>query len=446
MKLLNIKPYILKIASSVAVVLLGTALSYGQATSNSPYSFFGLGDRISEGMIRNMSMGDTKYATYNAFHLNPANPASYASLKATSFNLAVNYQVNNLSSNAGSQRYDVAGMRYFGLGIPVSKRFGAALGLTPMTQLGYDISSTGTTDNETISTSYNGRGGLSRVFVGLGYELVSDTMQTLSIGTNLSYIFGPLEYTSLVSFPENTSAYRTFTNSRYNVSDLSADFGVQYKRDLARKAHLDRYVIIGASYKLGGDMRTRRREFASSLDGAIIKDTLIFSQDTGNIYVPARFGIGAGMEFYNRNTKRRLFVNAEFEYGAWSQMERFGENENLQDSWRTSFGLEFIPDDDAIRGMFKIMSYRAGFHYGKTYLNVNNQDIFDYGVTFGIGIPLVKSKSLYARSTSINIGYEFGERAYNNTGLISEQYSNLMIGVVLTPSFWDKWFQKRRIN
>jgi len=418
----------------------------GQATTNSPYSFYGLGDRVSEGMVRSISMGDTKYAISDAFHLNPSNPASYSNLKTTSFNIALHYQVNNLTSNAGTQRYDVAGMRYFGLGMPISKRFGAALGLTPMTQMGYDMDATGATENESVRSIYTGEGGLSRVFIGLSYELLTDSVQSLRVGSNLSYIFGPLEYNSQTRFPENSSTFTSFRRTRYNLSDISADFGVQYRRDLARKRHLDRYVIVGATYNLGGDMRTRSEVFAGSLDGNIIKDTVVFTQDTGNTYIPHRFGGGVGMEFYNRNTKRRLFINADVEYGAWSQMTRLGENQNLQDSWRTAFGMEFTPDDDAIRGLFKIMSYRAGAHYGKTYLNVNNQDIFDYGITFGLGIPLVKSKSAYARSSSINISYEFGERAYDNTGLISEQYSNFLVGIVLTPSFWDRWFQKRKIN
>jgi len=170
---LSIKYYVIN-----TIVSLGLFFSvlnvFGQATINSPYSFYGLGDRVSDGMVRSISMGDTKYAISNSFHLNPSNPASYSSLKTTSFNLAMHYQVNNLSSGNGSQRYDVAGMRYFGLGIPISKRIGAALGLTPVTQMGYDISALGSTQNEGVETSYNGKGGLSRVFLGLSYELVSN--------------------------------------------------------------------------------------------------------------------------------------------------------------------------------------------------------------------------------------------------------------------------------
>ena len=418
----------------------------GQATSNSPYSSFGLGDRISEGMVRNMSMGDTKYSASDYFHLNPANPASYSRLIATSFNVGFNYQVNNLTGENGSQRYDVAGLRYFGLGFPISKRVGAALGLTPLTQTGYDINASGTVDGEFVRTNYSGDGGISRAFIGLSYEIISDSNRQLSVGSNLSYIFGPVSEITTINFPSNGSAYSTYESQRLNHSDLSADLGVQYRMDLARKNHLDRFLTIGGTYKFGGNIRTRKEVLLGNLDLGRLKDTLAAGSDTGNVFIPARFGVGVGMEFFNRNTKRRLQVHAEYEFGAWSQMEVFGVNEGLNDNWQLAAGAEYIPDAEAIRGFFKTMRYRGGFHYGKTYLNVNNEDIYKYGITFGLGIPLVKSKSVYATSSSINIGLETGQRAYNNTGLISEQYTNLLVGIVLTPSFWDRWFQKRRID
>ena len=78
--------------------------------------------------------------------------------------------------------------------------------------------------------------------------------------------------------------------------------------------------------------------------------------------------------------------------------------------------------------------YRAGFRYENTGLLINNQSINDYGMNFGIGLPVTYSK--------INIGVEFGKKGTTSNGLIEENYFNLSIGLSLS----DKWFRKRKID
>lgn len=65
---------------------------------------------------------------------------------------------------------------------------------------------------------------------------------------------------------------------------------------------------------------------------------------------------------------------------------------------------------------------------------LKNESINDYGMTFGLGLPVGLSK--------INIGFELGKKGTTTQNLIQENYFNLNIGLSLS----DLWFRKREIN
>ena len=89
------------------------------------------------------------------------------------------------------------------------------------------------------------------------------------------------------------------------------------------------------------------------------------------------------------------------------------------------------------------MRYRAGFRYQQTHININGDQIGEYGINFGVGIPLMKSSPY----SSVNIGFEVGERGKEATGLVREQYTALTVGVTLAPRpLYDRWFYKRKID
>jgi len=67
---------------------------------------------------------------------------------------------------------------------------------------------------------------------------------------------------------------------------------------------------------------------------------------------------------------------------------------------------------------------------------VNNAEINDFGITFGVGLPLGRSLP------NINLGFEIGKRGTTEADLIEENYIKINLGF----SFNDIWFQKRKIN
>ena len=74
--------------------------------------------------------------------------------------------------------------------------------------------------------------------------------------------------------------------------------------------------------------------------------------------------------------------------------------------------------------------------YSDVGLNINNQNIDEFGITFGAGLPLGGTFS------NANIGFEFGERGTTDADLIKEKYFNLHLSLSLN----SRWFQKRKYN
>ena len=82
------------------------------------------------------------------------------------------------------------------------------------------------------------------------------------------------------------------------------------------------------------------------------------------------------------------------------------------------------------------MVYRADVHFENTGLEINNETINEFGISFGVGLPVGPWFS------NANIGFEFGKRGTTNANLIQENFMNLQISLSLN----DEWFKKRKYN
>jgi hypothetical protein len=115
---------------------------------------------------------------------------------------------------------------------------------------------------------------------------------------------------------------------------------------------------------------------------------------------------------------------------------RFNDIDNVEyeNSTKFSLGGYYIPKYNSFNRYLERVTYRAGFNYENTGLIINNESINNYGITFGLGLPLGGSFS------NINIGFEYGKRGTTNAGLVEENYTNVFISLSLS----DRWFVKRK--
>ena len=131
------------------------------------------------------------------------------------------------------------------------------------------------------------------------------------------------------------------------------------------------------------------------------EDTLFTrSEEKGNIEFPLTYG--AGISYVKDN---RLEINADYYHQSWSDTKFFGqENPFLTDLDKFAAGAEWIPERFSIGSYLNRIAYRAGLKYEKSYLMLNNQRINDFGISFGVGLPIYRSNS------TINFSAELGRR------------------------------------
>jgi hypothetical protein len=80
--------------------------------------------------------------------------------------------------------------------------------------------------------------------------------------------------------------------------------------------------------------------------------------------------------------------------------------------------------------------YRAGLYYEKTGLNINSESINEFGISFGLGLPV---GDLFSNA---NLGFEIGKRGTTKNNLIQENFVNFQLSLSLN----DRWFQKRKYD
>jgi len=423
--------------------------------TSSPYSLFGIGDPLSINNTMGLSMGDVKYAMDRPFYLNTANPASYASLKAATFSVGAMLNRTRTFNSETSQDNDNGSLRYFGLGIPLTKKLGISLGAKPFTSLGYGIQINSTNAVGDYFTRYEGQGGMNIIHGGIGFKVLKDSVQSVSIGTNANFYFGNNRQTTLNNLEQIPGALNTLFQESYVTNDFGFDIGLLYSlrlnKLLNKSETYESTLTLGGSYSLPTHLKTRFESFSGAFyySGSrlfVITDTLSYSLDTTSVYLPKRYGLGVNYELFNRHTKNLWIIELDYEFNEWNSLKVNGANTGLENSTQYSFGMQFIPDANGIRDFFKLLSYRVGFNYKDTRINVLGTQVTDMSVTAGFGIPLVKSKSIFPSSSTIDFGVTVGNRGSTSNGLIREQYTNVYIGLSFSPNYWDRWFKKRKIN
>ena len=74
-------------------------MSNAQSGSASPYSFFGIGESRFKGNLENRSMGGLNIEQ-DSLHINILNPASFASVRFTTFTMGGNYTTTSLKTDS----------------------------------------------------------------------------------------------------------------------------------------------------------------------------------------------------------------------------------------------------------------------------------------------------------------------------------------------------------
>lgn len=416
----------------VIILSFLSIVAYSQTNTYSPYSRYGLGELSRQGLAFNKGMGGTGIGLRLPNSINYINPASYTTQDSLSFifdfglySNFTKYETKTLSSEDLKSSLD-----HIVVGFPITKWWNSSLGLVPYSRMGYDIYNPGPA---LYNYYYKGTGGINKFYFGNAFKL-----KDLSIGFNFNVLFGSLEqthsYTNLKSAEE-----KIIPTQRYQQQSLrstSLTFGLQYNLKLSDDVSLviggifenksrlvsDNTLLITNSFQSADSIINPYSGNPNGMLGSL--DTVNYESGKEKGHLPMKYGAGLSLNF-----KNKLIVAADYSTQKWSDYKSFNPFDSLVDSKYLNFGIQYTPDEKAIRSYWKRINYRAGFYTNDTYLNINGEQIKDYGVSVGLRLPL-KGKS------ALQISYEYGKRGTLDQNLVKENYHLINLSI----SLYDFWF------
>ncbi|MFW5872754.1 MAG: hypothetical protein ACOCVN_02085 [bacterium] len=416
---------LINITIVLAVTLVNLVPVVGQRTTSSPYSRYGIGDITHKGFGRSRAMGHIAFGLRDAYHINYLNPASYSSRDSMSFlfDFGASGSTTILQSEEGKNVLSSANIDHLALSFPVAKWIGFSAGLVPFSAMGYDIQENEVLASESVQSRYNGSGQLNQFFLGTSFKFFDQ----VSIGVNASYLFGSFNQTTTKEFVDiGSKAYTSEINTNLFIRGFYYDIGVQYFKEILDKTKL----TVGFVYdpKVDLNSTSTKNKYIRYPFTATRIDTV--ESVTEDLSTPFASNFGGG---FTINLKERIIFGVDYGFQNW---ESVAQGDSLVNASQLSAGIEFIPNPDALKGYLNRVRYRLGGYYNNTYIKIGDDQLNEYGLTLGFGLPLRNSKS------SMNISFEAGQRGALHNNLLKETYFIWTLNLTL----FDYWFFKPKID
>lgn len=470
--------------SLLVVAWLLPFAGFMQNNTFSPYSRYGLGEMTQPTFAHNTGMGGNFIAlrpdSSMPVFINPGNPASYSLIRLTTLEVGGRFQHSAFKSNSAALNKWTTNFSYGALGFPVGGRGGAVLGIMPYSNVGYNTESKGSAEAGEMTYKYSGGGGLTKAFLGYGVSpfqqrhlkfrrkhYVVDSLKTLSpavfklrnfgskmlsdlsVGANANYIFGNIQQTGRVIYPNSLLYNNTYVERVVSLGDFTGNIGVQTAitidsvKSQGRKKAMKEKVKFTFGYfmNLNNKMDYNYNSVAYNyiLTGAgdeVIRDTVMYNIDQrGRLTLPMEQGIGVGFK-----KGERIHLVADFALTGWKNFKYPLDAGVLNNNYRVGIGINFVPEKYAAgRGAFgKRINYRLGASYETGYINLKGNDMRTYMVSAGLGLPV----GIGRLSSMVNVSLQYGQMGTLDNNLTRENFWRVNFGF----TFCDRWFQKFRYD
>ena len=403
-----------------------------QNSQFSPYSRFGYGMLDDGASSTQLSMGGIGYAMNNGRQINSMNPASYAAIDTLTFLFDIGVNIKQAWTSeetvAGRQhgkRFG-GGLNYINMQFPLGRYMGGSIGLQPYSQIGYSFG------DEIVNgeNAYQGSGSINRLYLGVSGR----PFKGFTVGVNVSYLFGNLVndvYTTA------TGGTTTLFERALEVQDYDLRFGAQYGFNFAKNNRLTLGAIFSPGQTFHGKTYGVLYDVTALENNNKEKpDTVGFNRLKGKYTRP--YTVGAGL---NYQLGSKLMVEADFTYQPWKDAKYLDiegyENWQFDNRWKASLGAQYQPN---ARGSYlQRIQYRIGGYYNHDYIMARGNNVEDYGVTLGFGLPAPINRFT---KTVVNVGLEYRHRTSSPVRLLTENYFQITVGI----NFNELWFWQNKIQ
>jgi hypothetical protein len=397
----------MRVIKSIGLLMIGavTCVSAQNVMTSSPYSMFGLGE-MSNGIYgMNAGMAGAAYGMRGKILLNTDNPAGLTGLDSIRLIAEVSGFIKSESYKSYGSSNDAftGNASAFTLGGRIMPRWYMAVGLKPYSSVGYYFLSSQPlegTANSSISSTFEGNGGLSKVHLSNAVLLPFN----ISLGANVSYVFGNLEQ----SETQNSMSVK----QTYYTQQFYADFGLQYQRRLSKNHLLTVGAVYGYKQKI-------------ILDGTrTITTSLSETEETtrkNKQYLPEYYGVGGALQY------KKITHALDYTYKKYSSIISDDSRIKFQDSHEVRYGISYEPEAIGSAPFWKRTIYKAGLSLATPYMKVKGNEGYVARITLGFGLPInagrlttsffydrmqLNNKALTRNLAGLVVTYTLSERLY----------------------------------
>lgn len=437
----------------IAFLSITTVILAQQVGSNSPYSRYGYGLLMNPVSGASEAMGGISYGVRRSQEVNWTNPASYSKLDTLTFifDFGISGHLARMKDGVSDPRDFYNGnLDYVAMQFPLFKKVGASIGLLPYSKMGYNFEAVRSLSNIQYRETYRGTGGLNQIYGGIAWEPVKN----ISIGANLSYLFGNFSRSSVVA---PASGLIGETKYGYSFRELKYDFGLQFTYPIDKVRSVTFGAVYSPQLNARADVNPTEMLYASDpYNTPGLAPSQILKTDTlrnASFQLPHTFGAGIT---YSTN---RFLVGLDGTYQMWKNLEYPDLLDNLSSEnrfnnlFRVNAGMEYVIDPMS-QNFFQRIRFRGGLSYSNSYSNFSVNDPNDpvngvgkyigtfseYGINVGLGLPFRDYMSGHV--SMLNIGFGYTRQQPNTDYMISQDMFKISVNMNIN----EFWFFKRQFN
>ena len=426
------------------ISLIGTGFAQ-QVGVNSPYGRYGYGLLSNQSIGTLESMGGVSYGIRRGQNINFGNPASYSEADSLNFTIemGISGQYSKLSDGVGKQTFQNGNFDYLAFQFLALKNLGVSIGILPFSKVGYDFGRRVIRDEISYTESFLGSGGLSQIYGGIAYS----PLEYLSVGANISYLFGSINHTSdIPDIDQTNEAFRRQMRNSFSIKDMKLDLGVQFTYPINVNESITLGVVYNPKIDATSNIYPMDILYSQTTEKPLQTDTL-YNQ---SFLIPEKFGIGLAYKTNN------LIMGIDGSFQRWGgsdypqYLDSMSVDTRFNDKYSVNMGIEYVADP-VHRNFFKRIRLRGGLSYSNSYINTNVYDPFngnnlgtsgykEYGVNIGFGLPF---RDMISQKTSmVNLGFGYSLMQPDQKYMIKEEMFKISVNININ----EFWFFKRQFD
>ena len=153
----------------------------------------------------------------------------------------------------------------------------------------------------------------------------------------------------------------------------------------------------------------------------------------GRVTLPQSLSVGVAYGITDK-----FIASVDYVYTDWQNAKIYGAENYLTNTHSLHAGAEYIPNKFSNLYFFDRVQYRLGGRISGNYLIINNEQVKEYGITFGVGIPL--GRAVWSK---MNIVFDYTNRGGS---LANGLHKENIYSVGLSFNLYDYWFVKRKYD